>query len=563
MSFCSWFDWFTTNGLLRHVGFLPLSDESVECATYVSTLAQSGVVIVMAAIYLSSTYEDLKDYRRVVFDALRKSGHQVIAMEDYVATDQRPVEKCLKDVEQADLYVGLFAFRYGYIPPSQHNNPNRLSITELEYCRAETLKKPCLTFVVSDTTPWPPVFDDARSGVDKGQHINALRQHLLTEKLASQFASPHELSTLVLAAVTKHLAENKQPESVKAQESGAPTVVTWNIDTQGSPYPGLLHFTRKYAPVFFGREAEVREILDRMRSPEGCFILVSGNSGVGKSSIVDAGILPTLEQGGLPGGERCECVRMVPSQGKDPWESLLAALGAMAAGAGLNPAAIVEDLNRNPDSLSSHISRIVKDGSRRQSLVLFLDQMEELFTSQDDTKSDQFLSALYRAAQEQTVWVLATIRSDHLHHCHRHPDMVKVLRGAGHYPVGPVEPFMLSDMIKKPARCAGVRVSDNLVRRIVFDAGSEPGNLPLLAFLLNQLFEQRVDHELSEGVYTALGGVAGAIGQHAKQVEAGIRHKDGDKAVALLPKLFQSLVIVNVEGVPTRRRPLISEFHRT
>lgn len=67
----------------------------------------------MATIYLSSTCEDLKDYRSAVFDALRKSGYRVIAMEDYVATDQRPVDKCLKDVEQADLYVGLFGFRYG------------------------------------------------------------------------------------------------------------------------------------------------------------------------------------------------------------------------------------------------------------------------------------------------------------------------------------------------------------------------------------------------------------------------------------------------------------------
>ena len=65
----------------------------------------------MATIYLSSTYEDLQSYRRVVFDALRKSGYQAIAMEDYVAADQRPVEQCLKDVERADIYIGLFAFR--------------------------------------------------------------------------------------------------------------------------------------------------------------------------------------------------------------------------------------------------------------------------------------------------------------------------------------------------------------------------------------------------------------------------------------------------------------------
>ena len=55
-----------------------------------------------------------------MFDALRKSGYNVIAMEEYVATDRRPVEKCLTDVARADVYVGLFAFRYGYIPPPEH-----------------------------------------------------------------------------------------------------------------------------------------------------------------------------------------------------------------------------------------------------------------------------------------------------------------------------------------------------------------------------------------------------------------------------------------------------------
>ena len=94
----------------------------------------------MTTIYLSSTYEDLKEYREVVYKALRKSGYDVIAMEDYVAADQRPVEKCSDDVKKADIYVGIFAFRYGYVPPEAHGNPNKLSITELEFRQAESLK---------------------------------------------------------------------------------------------------------------------------------------------------------------------------------------------------------------------------------------------------------------------------------------------------------------------------------------------------------------------------------------------------------------------------------------
>lgn len=159
----------------------------------------------MTTIYLSSTYEDLKDYRRVVFDALHKAGYQVIAMEGYVAADQRPVEKCLKDVEQAHIYVGLFAFRYGYIPPPQHGNPSGLSITELEFRRAAALKKPSLTFLAKDDAGIPLKYVDAYTGEGvEGKRIKALRQHLLTEKLASSFSTPHELSTLVLAALAKY-----------------------------------------------------------------------------------------------------------------------------------------------------------------------------------------------------------------------------------------------------------------------------------------------------------------------------------------------------------------------
>jgi hypothetical protein len=60
----------------------------------------------------------LKDYRQAVGEALQKSGHQVIGMEDDAASDVRPVAACLGEIRQrADLYVGLFAFRYGMIPP--------------------------------------------------------------------------------------------------------------------------------------------------------------------------------------------------------------------------------------------------------------------------------------------------------------------------------------------------------------------------------------------------------------------------------------------------------------
>ena len=343
----------------------------------------------MTTIYLSSTYEDLKEHREVVYRALRKSGYNVIAMEDYVAADQRPVDKCLKEVRDADIYVGIFAFRYGYVPPESHRNPSKLSITELEFREGDNLKKPCLTFVVNESKAWPPMFDDARKAEDKGERINRLRKYLLTEKMGSSFSEPYELASLVQAAVAKHLNESKPPSGTAGSEQAA-AVVTWDIDKEGSPYPGLMHFTRKYARVFFGREAEVREILDQIQKPEGRFIIISGDSGVGKSSVVDAGILPRLEDGGLPGGEPCVCVRMVPGQGSQPFAALMTAVGAYATRAGLRPDTIVEDLKRSPETFTEQIRKITSGGTDGKQLVLFVDQMEELFTAQDIGESKSF-----------------------------------------------------------------------------------------------------------------------------------------------------------------------------
>ena len=514
----------------------------------------------MPSIYLSSTYEDLQDYRRTLVEVLRKSGYEVIAMEDYVAADCRPVEQCFQDIDSADLYIGLFAFRYGYIPPSHHQNPNNLSITELEFQHAEKLHKPCLTFVVDDNTPWPRTFDDAYMQKDKGDRIKTLRHYLCTEKLAGTFSSPHELAAIALSAVTSHFDRLPILETSISQETKTTTKIAWNIDEKGSPYPGLMHFTRKYAPVFAGRELEVCEILDRMHLPDGQFIIVSGNSGVGKSSVIDAGVLPRIENGSLPGDRTCLCVRMLPSQGNHPFGALMGALHPYATRAGLRPEEIAEELSSSPENFAKYLKQIIFDGLDKDCLVLFLDQMEELFTIGDLEESNIFLQSLCNAFNECPLWVLATIRSDHLHHCHGNPNLLRILRGRGHYPLGRVEPHMLSDMIVKPARIAGLKVSKSLTQRIVNDTATEPGSLPLLAFVLNQLFEQRSDRQLSDAVYKNLGGISGAIAKHAETVESKLQKIRGRDALDSLPKLFQSLVILNLEGFPTRRRPLLSEF---
>ena len=157
-------------------------------------------------VYLSSTFEDLKEYRAAVFAALEKAGLDVARMEAYTAADERPLDLCLRDVAQSEIYVGLYAWRYGYEPPAEHGNPQGKSITELEYRRAEGAKlRKLLFFAHPDSEAgWPERFKDEVTGEgERGEKLNKFRKELGTEKTASLFRMPDELATLVLAAIMR------------------------------------------------------------------------------------------------------------------------------------------------------------------------------------------------------------------------------------------------------------------------------------------------------------------------------------------------------------------------
>lgn len=164
----------------------------------------------MAKIYISSTYSDLKEYREEVYRALRKLGHDVVAMEDYTASDQRPLDKCLEDVAGCDVYIGIFAWRYGYIPPEQDK-----SITELEF-RTASKGKRCLIFLLNDDAPW------SRTNMDKDSaKIEALREELKRDFLVEFFSNKDELASDIGIAVSTALAsgENTAPNNLVGSAS--------------------------------------------------------------------------------------------------------------------------------------------------------------------------------------------------------------------------------------------------------------------------------------------------------------------------------------------------------
>ncbi len=171
-------------------------------------------------IFVSSSFQDLQDYRLAAIRILRQLGHEVVAMEDFVAASMVPLEFVLKKVEQCELFVGLFAWRYGYVPKKKDGSKPKppipgikkatygiTSITHYEYLYAKQNNIKCLAFLLDESVPWPPHLIDGFSTLDPlapkdSKAIRTLRSKLQEDAIVSYFSNPSDLEARVSAAVT-------------------------------------------------------------------------------------------------------------------------------------------------------------------------------------------------------------------------------------------------------------------------------------------------------------------------------------------------------------------------
>jgi len=128
-------------------------------------------------------------------------GHDVIGMEQYVAEGSKPLDRCVEDVMVADLYLLILAWRYGYRPIDSAANPQKLSLTELEFEAAKP-NKPVLAFLLDPQAPWPPSEMDAfSSNAEDAASILRLRSQIGSRYLAGIFRTPDDLASQAAAAV--------------------------------------------------------------------------------------------------------------------------------------------------------------------------------------------------------------------------------------------------------------------------------------------------------------------------------------------------------------------------
>jgi WD40 repeat protein len=317
-------------------------------------------------------------------------------------------------------------------------------------------------------------------------------------------------------------------------------------DPVRSPYPGLGAFGSADAAVFFGRDAEIGDLIDLLqptlaRGP-GRAVGIVGPSGSGKSSLLHAGLLPRLSR-------RPRRWLVVPPvvAGADPLRRLAASLAeALTAQGDLAPVDDIEARLADDAALLPHVRRL-SEASRAENVLIVVDQAEEL-TRIGRREQEAFLRLLDDALDGDTLlWVVATLRSEFLSTA---PDRVGLTEFIDDtLVIEPLSRSRLPEVIVRPARRAGLEFEPGLVERMVEDTTGGDA-LPLLAYTLHEL-ASRATGMISAADYEGLGGVVGALRRRANGLQADLARRGHGSLV--VPTLLR-LATVDEEGRPAGRR---------
>jgi WD40 repeat protein len=376
----------------------------------------------------------------------------------------------------------------------------------------------------------------------------------------------------------KSLIERRIEASRSLDQSSTPS--TWYV---GSPFRGLESYRFEHALIFFGRSAMVKTAVEKVagNAERGrAFLLILGASGAGKSSLAQAGVVPALTSRGIvPGVGLWRRAVMRPAGHPDgPFAALAEALladtslpelssatqGAEALARHLAVAAadptfsLVKVLDQIEAAARARGDLLAVETTR---LAVVVDQLEELFTSAEVTVADRvaFIRCLDGLARSGPIFVLATMRSDYWHRAAETPLLVDMAAGDGRLDLLAPTQDEIMEMIRQPAEVAGLGFERDPGRDIrldatlAADATDEPGALPLLSFLLDELYKKDVEANTGKMFTYAsakqLGGLKGAI---ANRAEAAFSRLPTDVRAAF-PIVLRALV--TVRGAEPTARP--------
>ncbi len=330
-----------------------------------------------------------------------------------------------------------------------------------------------------------------------------------------------------------------------APAAGAPMVTV-------CPYLGLQAFDEERAMFFFGRAREVQEMVEALKATR--FLSVAGASGIGKSSLVRAGLIPALRRGALPGSEAWLIRTLTP--GPHPLTTLAANLVELRTDASMQRT--LDEVANDPRTLHLAAALAVANKAAGLRLLLVVDQFEEVFSAcKDRDERDRFVSNLVFAASipDGPCIVVITLRADFYGAVTSHPQLAAAVN-AHQFLVAAMGPEGLRMAIEEPARVVGLEFEEGLIETILDKVEGEPGSLPLLEHALLELWKRRRGSMLTLEGYRQAGGVEGAVASRAEAIYSGFTPEQQEIARRILLRLTRP-----GEGTePTRRRASMAEL---
>lgn len=173
-------------------------------------------------VFISSTYKDLTNHRVRVAEAVERLGQQGIRMEVFGARPAEATTASLEEVEESDLFVGIYAHRYGYVPLGENT-----SITEMEFAFARKLNKPTFCFIVDDEHPWPPKYVEREPGRTS---LENFKEKIRIDLILDTFTTPEDLAFKVAASLGRYLLKEKVKSELAQAAKTEPAITDQLLD---------------------------------------------------------------------------------------------------------------------------------------------------------------------------------------------------------------------------------------------------------------------------------------------------------------------------------------------
>jgi DNA-binding winged helix-turn-helix (wHTH) protein/tetratricopeptide (TPR) repeat protein len=337
-----------------------------------------------------------------------------------------------------------------------------------------------------------------------------------------------------------------------------------------SPFRGLEAFEEQHAAIFFGRKLSVDQLVQVVvaQAQAACaMVLVLGPSGAGKTSLVQAGLIPALKAGAAPAESGIAISSHVQLDCADMGQSgLLETLASVLLDAEIGDRLLFENTSAAAlaQRLAHDLPGLIEQLQARLpaiQLLLFIDRFEAVFRLPHISDADRavFINVLDQLARSGTMQLVLACRNDFYPHLASYPALMNLKLSGGHYDLTPPGSADIAQIVRHPAQVAQLRYTvddkgEGLDDVLCHAARSGPDSLPLLQYCLQELYRQRTpEGELTHAAFHAMGGLEGAIGARAEQVISAL----GAAQIAALPHVLSQLVLVaeDESTVSSRRVP--------